>query len=204
MAKDQTPIVKRSRRLGVILGKEKHARRRSYPPGIHGPKQARGRARMSSYGEQLQEKQKAKAVYGVLERQLRRYFDQASKHKGNTSEAFVQTLEMRLDNVIYRLGFAKTRPQARQIVNHGFILVNKKNVDIPSYRVAVGDELSIKETKVAKGIIKQIPEAMLSSKLPSWLTRDEKTFQGKVTSIPEGEDLDQIFDPTLIVEFYSR
>ncbi len=204
MAVDHTPIVKRSRRLGVVLGKEKYARRRSYPPGIHGPKQARSRARLSSYGEQLQEKQKAKALYGVLERQMRRYFENASHKKGNTAEAFVQLLELRLDNVIYRLGFAKTRPQARQMVGHGFILINGKKVDIPSYKVSVGEEISLKENKKEKGIVKQIPEALLASKLPSWISRDEKILSGKVTGIPVGEELESIFDPTLIVEFYSR
>lgn len=204
MAKDQTPIVKRSRRLGVILGKEKHARRRSYPPGIHGPKHARGRVRLSSYGEQLQEKQKAKALFGILERQLRRYFEKSSRKKGNTAEAFVQALETRLDNVVYRLGFAKTRPQARQMVCHGFIQVNRKKVDIPSFAVSIGDEIMIKSSKISKGIVKQIPEVMLSSKTPSWLSRDEKELHGKMTSMPEREDLDQVFDPTLIVEFYSR
>jgi small subunit ribosomal protein S4 len=204
MAVDHTPIVKRSRRLGVVLGKEKYARRRSYPPGIHGPKQARSRARLSSYGEQLKEKQKAKALYGLLERQMRRYFENVSHKKGNTAEAFVQLLERRLDNVVYRLGFAKTRPQARQMVGHGFILVNGKKVDIPSYKVSIGDLISVKENKKEKGIIKQIPEAFQSSKLPSWISRDEKMLSGKVTGIPIGEDLESIFDPTLIVEFYSR
>lgn len=204
MARDFTPIVKRSRRLGVILGKEKAARRRNYPPGIHGPKQARARARLSSYGEQLQEKQKAKALYGILERQLRKTFEKASRKKGNTAEAFVQFLETRLDNVVFRLGFANTRRQARQIVSHGFITVNGKHVNIPSYSVSVGDEIGIKENKKEKGIVKQIPEAMTASKLPSWLSRDEKNISGKVTGIPQGDDLDQIFDPTLIVEFYSR
>lgn len=204
MAKDTTPIVKRSRRLGVVLGKEKYARRRNYPPGIHGPKQARSRARLSSYGQQLLEKQKAKALYGILERQLRRYFDQASRQTGNTAVSFVQELERRLDNVVFRLGFAKTRRQARQIVGHGFIQVNGKRVDIPSFRVSVGDEISIKQTKKDKGIVKQIPDSMKLSKMPSWLSRNEKDFTGKVVSLPEGADLETIFDSTLIVEFYSR
>ena len=204
MAKDQTPIVKRSRRLGVVLGKEKYARRRNYPPGIHGPKQARSRSRLSSYGEQLREKQKAKALYGILERQLRRYFELASKQKGNTGVIFVQELERRLDNVVFRLGFAKTRKQARQLVGHGFIQVNGKRVDIPSFRVSIGDEISIKKNKVEKGIVKQIPEAMKASQMPSWISRDEKTLTGKVLTLPAQDDLDTIFDSTLIVEFYSR
>ncbi len=204
MAKDHTSIVKRSRRLGISLGKDKYAKRRAYPPGIHGPKQARSRARLSSYGIQLQEKQKAKAIYGLLERQLRRYFEKASKKTGNTAEAFVQSLELRLDNVIFRLGFAKTRPQARQMVNHGFIKVNGKKVDIASFQVSVGDMIAFKDNKKEKTIVKQLPEAMALNKMPDWLTRDEKLLTGKVTSIPEGSTMEQLFDPTLIVEFYSR
>ena len=204
MAKNQTPIVKLSRRLGITLGKEKYVRRRPYPPGIHGPKQARRRPRLSSYGEQLLEKQKAKAIYGVLERQFRNYFEKAARKEGNTSTVLVQLLELRLDNTVFRLGFAKTRRQARQLVSHGFILVNGKRVDIPSYSMKIGDEITIKESKKEKGIVKQIPDVLKDNQLPKWLALDEKTLVGKVTSIPEDEDSDQVFDPTLIVEFYSR
>jgi len=204
MATDRTPIVKRSRRLGVVLGKEKYARRRTYPPGIHGPKQARSRARMSSYGEQLQEKQKAKALYGVLERQLHRHFERAARQKGNTAIVFVQELERRLDNVIFRLGFAKTRRQARQVVSHGFIFINGSLVNIPSYRVQINDTVTVKETKKEKGIAKQMAELVKQNKTPAWLTLDEATLTGKMIGLPEGAELDAIFDPTLIVEFYSR
>lgn len=204
MAKQRTPIVKLSRRLGITLGKEKYVRRRAYPPGVHGPKQARRRPRLSSYGEQLKEKQKAKAIYGVMERQFSNYFKKAARKEGNTASILVQLLERRLDNVVYRLGWARTRRQARQMVNHGFIMVNGGRVDIPSFSVSVGDEISIKPSKVEKGIIKLIPEAMNLGTLPGWISRDEKATTGKVTSIPEGDDLNQGFDPTLIVEFYSR
>ena len=204
MATFRTPLAKRSRRLGITLGKEKYVRRRAYPPGVHGPKQAVGRSRLSSYGEQLKEKQKAKAIYGVLERQFSNYFVKANRSGGNTSVHLVQYLELRLDNVIYRLGWAKTRRQARQMVGHGFILVNDKRVDIPSFRVSIGEVISIKASKLEKGLVKNIPEAMKVSTLPSWLSRDEKGMTGKITAIPEGEDLKQDFDPTLIVEFYSR
>ncbi len=204
MAKSSTPIVKRSRRLGIVLGKEKYVRRRSYPPGIHGPKQGQHRPRLSSYGEQLIEKQKAKAIYGILEKQFRNYFNSAERGEGNTAEVMLQMLELRLDNVIFRLGFAKTRRQARQMVSHGFIKINGNCVDIPSYKVSVGDEISIKDTKKEKGIVKQIPDAVKASQVSKWLTRDEKTLTGKVTSLPQGEDFDKQFDPTLIVEFYSR
>ncbi|MBI4592179.1 30S ribosomal protein S4 [Candidatus Uhrbacteria bacterium] len=204
MATKRIPTVKRSRRLGIILGKEKYVRRRAYPPGVHGPKQAVGRSRLSSYGEQLKEKQKAKAIYGVLERQFSNYFDKASRSGENTAELLVRLLEQRLDNVIYRLGWTKTRRQARQMVGHGFIQVNGQRVDIPSFSVSIGDQISIKPSKVEKGIVKTIPESMSQSTLPSWIARDEKAVTGKVTSLPEGEDLKQDFDPTLIVEFYSR
>jgi small subunit ribosomal protein S4 len=204
MATFHTPIAKRSRRLGIVLGKEKYVRRRSYPPGVHGPKQAVGRIRLSSYGEQLKEKQKAKAIYGILERQFESYFVKASRAGGNTSVHLVQYLERRLDNVIYRLGWAKTRRQARQMVSHGFILVNEVRVNIPSFRVSIGDVISIKPSKMESGLVKNIPEAMKSSTLPSWISRDEKALRGKITAVPEGEDLKQDFDPTLIVEFYSR
>jgi len=204
MATQRTPIVKRSRRLGITLGKEKYVRRRAYPPGVHGPKQAMRRSRLSSFGEQLKEKQKAKAIYGILERQFSNYFDKASHTGGNTAESLVRFLELRLDNVIYRLGWARTRRQARQIVGHGFIQVNGKRVDIPSFSVSIGDVITIKPSKLEKGIVKKIPEAMNQSTLPSWVSRDEKAMTGKVTALPEGEDLKQDFDPTLIVEFYSR
>lgn len=204
MARQRTSIVKLSRRLGIALGKEKYVRRRSYPPGMHGPKQATHRPKLSSFGEQLREKQKAKAMYGVLERQFSGYAKKASKKTGNTAEHLVRLLELRLDNIVYRLGFARTRRQARQMVNHGFILVNVKRVDIPSYSICVGDEISIKPSKLEKGIVKMIPEAINLVSLPKWITRDEKTLTGKITSLPEGEDLEQGFNPTLIVEYYSR
>jgi len=204
MGKDSTPIVKRSRRLGIVLGKEKYVRRRSYPPGIHGPKQGQRRPRLSSYGEQLIEKQKAKAIYGIMERQFRNYFDKAAGQQGNTGDLMFQMLELRLDNVIFRLGFAKTRRQARQMVSHGFIRVNRNRVDIPSYSVSVGDEISIKESKKEKGIVKQIPDAIKASQMSKWLARDDQAITGKVTGLPQNEDIDQQFDSTLIVEFYSR
>jgi len=159
---------------------------------------------MSSYGEQLQEKQKAKALYGVLERQLHRHFERAARQKGNTAIVFVQELERRLDNVIFRLGFAKTRRQARQVVSHGFIFINGSLVNIPSYRVQINDTVTVKETKKEKGIAKQMAELVKQNKTPAWLTLDEATLTGKMIGLPEGAELDAIFDPTLIVEFYSR
>lgn len=197
---------KMCRREGVSLcGRETCAfKKRSYPPGVHGPKQIRRRSRLSSYGQQLREKQKAKRLYNVMERQFRRYFEEASRKTGNTADILVQLLELRLDNVVNRLGFAKTRRQARQMISHGFIEVNGKRVDIPSYRVRVGDVITIKEAKREKTLAKQIPELAAASETPKWLTSDAASMSGKITSIPEGEDLRSVFDPTLIVEFYSR
>lgn len=203
MAKNQTPIVKLSRRLGITLGKEKYVRRRQYPPGVHGPKQGSHR-RLSGYAEQLLEKQKAKAVYGLLEKQFRRCFDKASQHKGNTAEFMIQLLEQRLDNTIYRMGFAKTRKQARQLVGHGFVLVNNTLVDIPSYQVSVGDVLSIKENKKTKSNVKSISELQKTTTIPKWLDVDMKLLTGRVTAEPTMDDVEKVFDPRLIVEFYSR
>ena len=194
---------KMSRREGVALddNPKNPVKRRPYPPGAHGGKRRR---RMSGYGLQLREKQKAKRFYGVMERQFRRYFEKSSKAKGNTGELLTRMLEMRLDNVVYRLGFAKSRRMSRQMVNHGFFKVNGQKVDIPSYQVSPGDTITIKENKNEKAIFIALDKDLAKHKPASWLHIDEKTRTGKVTSIPEGEDLKQIFDPTLIVEFYSR
>lgn len=199
-----TPIVKRSRRLGIILGKAKWVQRREYPPGMHGPKQAHRRPRLSSYGIQLLEKQKAKAIYGVMERQLRGYFEKAAVKEGNTAEIFVQLLERRLDNAVFRMGLAKTRRQARQMVGHGFIQVNGKKSTVPSFEVSVGDELTVKESKKGKKLMEELALHMTTAERSKWLSIDPSGFTAKVTSLPEGEDLQQVFDPTLIVEFYSR
>lgn len=194
------------RREGVSLcGKEKCAlKRRPNPPGVHGPAQGLRKPRVSSYGIQLREKQKAKRLYNVMERQFRRYFEAASQKKGNTADFLVQMLERRLDNVVYRLGFAKTRRQARQMVGHGFITVNGKTVDIPSYTVRVGERIGIQETKKAKGLLSGMQERLQKTEAPRWMTVDSAALAGKVTSLPEGGDLKSVFDPTLIVEFYSR
>ena len=197
---------KKCRREGVILcGRDNCAlKRRAYPPGVHGPKQARRRPRLSSFGLQLREKQKAKLFYNVLERQFRRYFEKASSKKGNTAETLVRLLEERFDNVVYRLGFAKTRRQARQMISHRFFNVNGKTVDIPSYHVQIGDEITIRDSKKAKMLFKENEELTKRHETPKWLNMDVKTMTGKMTSTPEEEDLRQVFDPTLIVEFYSR
>ena len=204
MARYKGPRAKLVRKFGEnIFGNPKFDKilsKKPYGPGQHGA----GRKRVSDFGLQLKEKQKAKAIYGVMEKQFAGYFEKATRREGNTAENLVQLLETRLDNVIYRLGWARTRRQSRQMVSHGFIQVNGARVDIPSFIVSVGDVITVKASKVEKGIIKVIPEAMNLGTLPSWISRDEKTMTGKITAIPEGEDLKQGFDPTFIVEFYSR
>ena len=194
------------RREGVSLcGKEKCAfKRRPFPPGVHGPQYAKRKPRLSSYGLQLREKQKAKRLYNIMERQFVKYVSDALRKKGNTATYLVQLLETRLDNVVYRLGFASTRRQARQMVSHGFFMVNDAFVNIPSYQVRPGDAIKIKATKSAKGLVKNLSERLSKQQTPAWLSLDASAMSGKVTSIPEGEDLRQVFDPTLIVEFYSR
>lgn len=188
-----------------LCGKEKCAfKRRPSPPGVHGPAQSMKRPRLSSYGIQLREKQKAKRLYNVMERQFRRYFEAATSKKGNTAEFLIQQLETRLDNVVYRLGFAKTRRQARQMVGHGFIAINGKLVDIPSYSVRVGEVITIKDSKKQKGLMAGMSERLAKTQAPRWLSLDAGAVSGKVTSLPEGDDLKSVFDPTLIVEFYSR
>jgi len=205
MGKTLKTTCKMCRREGVSLcGREKCAlKRRSFPPGQHGPTQ-KSNKKLSGYGMQLREKQKAKRLYNIMERQFRRYFDDARRKTGNTSEHLIRSLELRLDNTVYRLGFAKTRRQARQMVNHGFFSVNKKPVDIPSFAVKVGDEISVKESKRSKKMTEGVKEVMTRTTAPKWLFATPADLKGKVVSLPEGEDLQTVFDPTLIVELYSR
>lgn len=194
---------KMCRREGVSLcGREKCAlKRRPYPPGVHGPT---GGGRMTEYGKQMREKQKAKRMYGVAERQFRNCFKKALNMKGDTGENLVRLLEMRLDNAVFRAGFAKSRPAARQAVSHAHVSVNGRKVDIASAQVKTGDVISIRETKRAKGPWKTLAEDLKTRQAPSWLAVDAKAIEAKVTSRPEGEELKQAFDPKLIIEFYSR
>ncbi|OGM01029.1 30S ribosomal protein S4 [Candidatus Uhrbacteria bacterium RIFOXYC2_FULL_47_19] len=175
--------------------------RRAYRPGVHGPT---SRVRPTPYGVQLREKQKAKNSYGMMEKQFRHYFDQAKKKTGNTTDILVQLLEMRLDNVVFRLGLARSRALARQSVNHGHVLVNGKSVTIPSYQVKEGDIISLSTKAKARPSL-QIELAKLEQHLtPSWLYLDIQELTGKVLHAPKDEDLKQNFNPQLIVEYYSR
>ncbi len=204
MGKTLKATCKMCRREGVSLcGKEKCAfKRRPFPPGVHGP--TAGKSRLSGYGIQLREKQKAKRLYNIMETQFRNYFAAATKKQGDTGIFMIQMLETRLDNVVYRLGLAKTRRQSRQMVSHGFVEVNGKKVDIPSYHCKVGEVVSVRESKQKKGLLSDIAARLQAVQLPAWLTLDAAKLSGKIISIPEGEDLKTVFDPKLIVEFYSR
>ena len=173
---------------------------RPTPPGEHG--QARQR-KMSEYGMQLREKQKAKRTYGVLEGQFHRYFEEADRQKGITGENLLVLLERRLDNVVYRLGFGVSRPQARQIVRHGHIRVNGKKVDIPSFLVSAGDVITIREKSAESEHFKAMREGT-GKVVPAWLTIDAAELKATVAAMPKREDIDMSIQENLIVELYSR
>jgi small subunit ribosomal protein S4 len=176
--------------------------RRAFPPGQHGPTQ---RVRLTGYGTQLREKQKAKNTYGILERQFRNYFEKAASGSGNTAERFVQLLEMRLDNIVYRLGIAKSRASARQMIGHGSILVDGKKVTIPSYQCVMGEVVTVAARhQKSRSFQEEQSRQGDNRETPSWIHFDKATVTGKILSKPEGEDLNQNFNPKLIVEFYSR
>lgn len=194
---------KLSRREGVDLffragSKYQKNGRTTQVPGQHGPKQYRNRG--SEYNQQLREKQKAKRIYGVLEKQFHHYYEEAIKSKENTPEIMMQLLERRLDNVVYRLGLAKTRPQARQLVNHGNVRVNNKKVDIPSFLVRSGDVVSLSNKASKFSIITENLEQKYD--VPSWLSR--KATVGKIERLPSIDEADSDIKYNLIVEFYSR
>lgn len=172
--------------------------RLNVPPGVHGPK---GLGKSSQYGRQLREKQKVKRIYGVLEKQFGRYVDEAFKSKGNTGEALLVSLEKRLDNVVYRLGFAPSRPSARQLVSHRHVLVNGKKVNIPSFSLKVGDTISL-DSKASS--IPEIKKAIEQKdfKIPSWL--EKKALVGRVSALPKREEINEPITEQDIVEFYSR
>ena len=173
---------------------------RAYPPGMHG----QGRKKTSEYGSQLREKQKAKRYYGVLESQFHSYFEMASKRKGQTGENLLSILETRLDNVVYRLGFAMSRAEARQIVRHGHVTVNGMKVDIPSYLVKPGMVITLKQSSRDLEKIKANVEANAFRQPPKWLEYDAANLVAKVTALPAREDIDLPIEEHLIVELYSK
>jgi small subunit ribosomal protein S4 len=200
MARYTGPSWKLARRLGISLsGTGKELEKRPYAPGQHGPNQ---RKKLSEYGLQLQEKQKLRHMYGVNERQFRNLFDKAGKMSGKHGENFMVLLESRLDNVVYRLGLARTRRAARQLVNHGHILVDGSRVDIPSYRLAAGQTIGLREKSRNLDVVKEAVE--VNNFVPDFLAFDADTLEGTFTRSPERSELPAEINEALIVEFYSR
>ncbi len=197
MAVNRTPVLKRCRSLDLdplYLGIDKKSNRKAKNAG----------RKISEYGMQLREKQKAKFIYGVLEKPFRNYYKKAEKQKGMTGENLMVTLELRLDNVIFRLGFARTRKEARQIVDHKHVLVNGKCVNIPSYLVKAGDVIEIREKSKSSARYKEILESTNGRLVPEWLEADADALKGSVKSIPTREVIDVPVNEMLIVELYSK
>ena len=197
MAINRQPVLKRCKTLGInpaTMGIDKSSNRN--------PKQ--GRKKQSEYGSQLNEKQKVKFIYGVLEKQFRKYYVMATKKQGITGEMLLQILESRLDNVVFRLGLANTRREARQIVNHGHITVNGQKVDIPSYLVKPGDVIAVREKSKNSVRIKEIVETNANRVVPKWLSMDKNTLTGKVITLAARDDIDYEVEEHLIVELYSK
>ena len=197
MAVNRVPVLKRCRSLGmdpVYLGIDKKSNRQL----------KRSNRKMSEYGLQLREKQKAKFIYGVLEKPFRNYFEKAQRMNGMTGDNLMILLESRLDNVVFRMGFARTRREARQIVDHKHILVNGKQVNIPSYLIKVGDTVEIKEAKKSSPRYKEIVEVTGGRMVPDWLEVDQENLKGTVKELPAREAIDVPVDEMLIVELYSK
>ena len=177
--------------------------RRAYPPGLHG-RQGQFRRKESDFGMQLREKQKARRLYGVFERQFRRYFNEAVRQKGLTGINLLIILERRLDNVIYRLGLASSRAQARQLISHGHFDINGRKTNIPSFLVSIGDVIVVREKSKKSVFFKELVQDIDGSRVPDWLKLDEKNLSGEVISEPTREHIDVTLNEQLIVEFYSR
>lgn len=202
MARYIGPHTRVSRRFSQhILGSGKALERRNYPPGQHGPK---SRRKFSEYAVGLNEKQKLRFVYGLLERQFRRVFEIAKRERGVTGERFLQLLETRLDSVVYLLGLAKTRAAARQFVNHGHVRVNGHKVDVASYNVRPGDEIEVKNSPASRQMATRNLEENRIRNVPAWLALEAEQFKAKVARLPAREEMDPNVNEQLIVEFYSR
>ncbi|NKQ41449.1 MAG: 30S ribosomal protein S4 [Sulfurovum sp.] len=208
MARYTGPVEKLERRLGVDLGLKGERRlagksaleKRPYAPGQHGQR----RTKLSEYGQQLQEKQKARFMYGVSEKQFRSLYKEANRREGNTGSVLIQLLEQRFDNVVYRMGFATTRAFARQLVNHGHILVNSKRVDIPSYRVKAGDKIEIREKSKSNVQITRAIELTNQTGMVEWVDVEKEKLFGLFTRIPERDEVSIPVEERLIVELYSK
>ena len=202
MARYTGPRVRISRRFGIpIYGPTKYLERRNYGPGVHGPK---NRRKVSDYGLGLIEKQKLRYLYGLMERQFRRVYEKALRTRGVTGEIMLQILETRLDNVVYHLGFAPTRPSARQLVAHGHILVNGRGVSVPSFALKVNDVVEVKSNNVSRQMAGKALEASGNRNVPDWLALNRDAFKGTVMRVPSRDDIRPIANEQAVVEFYSR
>ena len=198
MAKNMQPVLKRCRTLGVSPAAMGYNKSSNKNPG------GQRRAKKSEYATQLTEKQKVKFVYGIQEKQFHNYYTKADRMEGNTGEELLTFCERRLDNVVYRLGFANTRRQARQLVNHGHFTVNGNHVNIPSYLIKVGDVVAVSEKASSNAFFKKLKEDDAFVAAPKWLDRDKNTLQGKVIAMPTKADIDFDIAVHLIVELYSK
>ena len=196
------PKAKKARRLGMAFTAKdaKILQKRNFAPGVHG----QNRVRLSEYGTQLREKQKAKIAYGIQEKQFENYFKKALTQTGVTGDNLLRLLETRLDNIVFRLGFAETRAQARQLVSHGFFQVNAKKVDIPSFKVKLGDIVALRPAKQKKAYVERIKEKLKGFKSLEWLELNAEKLSGKILSAPDIESLGLPINTQLIVEHYSR
>ena len=203
MGKNLAPRVKRQRRIGekLFTHGEKSFSRRPYPPGQHGPK---GSSKLSEYGVRLREKQKAQMTYGLLERQFRTYVAKAKRKTGNTVELLLQLLELRLDNIVFRAGFAKSREGARQLIRHGHIAVNGRRVDIPSFQAKVHDAVALHENSRSKSVVQIITKEIENYEAPPWIALDATSLIATVREIPALDASATNINLQRIVEFYSR
>jgi small subunit ribosomal protein S4 len=202
MSRYTGPTTRINRRFGMaIFPANKSFERRTYPPGQHGPS---FRRKVSDYGAGLLEKQKLRMMYGLTEKQFRNLFQKAKRKQGITGDNFLSYLETRLDNVVYRLGFAKTRKSARQFVNHGHLLINGHKVDIPSYQVSVGDDITVREKTSSRQVATRNLDGSQYNNTPPWLEVKADSLQGTVSRMPQSDELEQSINVQLVVEFYSR
>jgi small subunit ribosomal protein S4 len=202
MARYTGPRLRISRRFGTpIFGPSKYLERKNYGPGVHGPK---ARRKHTDYALGLIEKQKLRYYYGLLERQFRGVYHRALKKRGVTGETMLQILETRLDSIVYHLGFASTRPAARQIISHGHVRVNGRKVNIPSYAVKVNDLVEIKDSSVSRQSAMRNLELSTSRAVPEWLSLNKEAFRGTLVRVPSRDDIQPIANEQAVVEFYSR
>jgi len=208
MARYTDPVCRLCRREGLKLflkggrcyTKKCSFERRPTPPGQHGVR----RRKVGDYGLQLREKQKVRRVYGVLEKQFRNYFIEATRHSGVTGEALLQSLELRLDNVVFRLGFAPSRAASRQMVAHGHLAVNGVPTNVPSYRLKIGDRVEVRESHKERELFQTVKESLRSHQAPDWLSLDPAKLAGSVLALPRRDQMPPEFNEQLVVEYYSR